>query len=141
MATRKSEITIGKLSKKSGVNIETIRYYEQIKVMPSPPRSEGGYRLYNEDHQNRLSFIRRSRELGFSLEEIRGLLTLVDDNSYTCGQVHKLTLNHLEITRQKIRDLQKIETVLVDMASQCDGGLIPDCPVIDVLFKMSSPGL
>ena len=96
MVSQKSEFTIGALSKKSGVNIETIRYYEQIKVMPSPARSEGGYRLYNESHQHRLSFIRRSRELGFSLEEIRGLLTLVDDNSYTCAQVHHLTLEHLK---------------------------------------------
>ena len=107
--------------------------------MPSPPRSGGGYRLYNETHQRRLSFIRRSRELGFSLEEIRGLLTLVDDKSYTCAQVQILTLDHLENTRRKIIDLQKLETVLDEMASQCDGGLVPDCPVIDVLFEEPLP--
>lgn len=135
MQSQKREFTIGTLSKYSTVNIETIRYYEKIGVMPSPPRSEGGYRLYNENHQRRLSFICRSRELGFSLQEIRGLLALVDDKSYTCAQVQNLTLEHLETTRKKIVDLQKLETVLDEMVSQCDGGLIPDCPVIDALFK------
>jgi MerR family mercuric resistance operon transcriptional regulator len=135
MNSQKCEFTIGTLSKYSSVNIETIRYYEKIKIMPSPPRSEGGYRLYNENHGRRLSFIRRSRELGFSLEEIRGLLTLIDDKSYTCAEVESLTREHLETTRKKIIDLQKLEVVLDDMASKCDGGLIPDCPVIDALFS------
>lgn len=135
MSSQKREFKIGALSKHSGVNIETIRYYERIGVMPSPPRSEGGYRLYNESHQRRLSFIRRSRELGFSLEEIRGLLALIDDNSYTCAQVQSLTLEHLENTRRKIVDLQRLEAVLDEMVSQCDGGLIPDCPVVDALFE------
>lgn len=134
MRSQKSDFTIGTLSKYSGVNIETIRYYEKIKIMPSPPRSEGGYRLYNQTHQRRLSFIRRSRELGFSLEEIRSLLTLVDEKSYTCDEVKSLTLEHLETTRRKITDLQKLEVILDDMTSKCDGGLIPDCPVIDTLF-------
>lgn len=139
MRSQKREFTIGVLSKYSGVNIETIRYYEKIKIMPSPPRSEGGYRLYVENHQRRLSFIRRSRELGFSLKEIRGLLTLVDDKSFTCAQVQDLTLEHLDTTRKKIIDLQKLETVLDEMASQCDGGLVPECPVIDALFEEPTP--
>lgn len=134
MNSHKSDFTIGTLSKYSSVNIETIRYYEKVEIMPSPPRSEGGYRLYNEIHLRRLSFVRRSRELGFSLEEIRGLLTLVDDKSYTCAQVESLTREHLETTRKKIIDLQKLEVVLDDMASKCDGGHVPDCPVIDTLF-------
>jgi len=135
MRSQKREFTIGTLSKYSGVNIETIRYYERIGIMPSPPRSGGGYRLYNESHQRRLSFICRSRQLGFTLDEIRNLLTLVDDKSYTCAQVQDLTLEHLENTRKKIIDLQKLEVVLDEMASQCDGGLVPDCPVIDALFE------
>lgn len=139
MRLQKSEFTIGPLSKYSGVNIETIRYYEKINIMPSPPRSEGGYRLYNEIHLRRLSFVRRSRELGFSLEQIRGLLSLVDDKSYTCAEVEHLTREHLATTRRKISDLQKLEVVLDDMASKCDGGLIPDCPVIDALFGGISP--
>jgi len=128
------DYTIGVLAQYSGVNIETIRYYEKIDMMPPPPRSASGYRLYGEDHLRRLSFIRRSRELGFSLKEIRGLLALVDDKSYTCARIHDLTLDQLENIRCKITDLQKLETVLADMAAKCGGGLVPDCPVIDALF-------
>lgn len=126
--------SIGVLSRYSGVNIETVRYYEKIGIMPPPPRSAGGYRQYEDSHRRRLSFIRRSRELGFSLKEIRGLLALVDDKSYTCARIHDLTLDQLENIRRKISDLQKLETVLADMAAECSGGLVPDCPVIDALF-------
>ncbi|WP_339864801.1 helix-turn-helix domain-containing protein [Paremcibacter congregatus] len=135
MRSQKREFTIGILSKYSEVNIETIRYYEQIGIMPSPPRSASGYRQYNESHQRRLSFIRRSRELGFPLEDIRGLLTLVDDKSYSCAEVQQLTLDHLDTTRRKIADLQRLEAVLDEMASTCDGGLAPDCPIIDSLSE------
>jgi len=129
------DYTIGVLAQYSGVNIETIRYYEKIGIMPPPPRSDGGYRLYGEGHLRRLSFIRRSRELGFSIKEVRGLLALVDDKSYTCARIHDLTLDQLANIRRKITDLQKLETVLADMAAECSGGLVPDCPVIDALFE------
>ncbi|PPC92670.1 MAG: MerR family transcriptional regulator, partial [Methylocystis sp.] len=85
--TQKNGLSIGELSKQSGVNIETIRYYEKIGVMPAPDRSASGYRLYGADHLKRLNFVRRSRRLGFSLDEIRGLLRLVDGHAYTCAQV------------------------------------------------------
>ncbi len=74
---------IGALSTRTGVNIETIRYYEREGLLPHPPRTAGGHRSYSEDHLKRLTFIRRSRELGFSIAEIRGLLALVDGGSYT----------------------------------------------------------
>src|SRR3546814_908405 len=77
---------IGTLSGRTGVNIETIRYYERIGVMPKPPRSVGGQRVYDAGHLKRLAFIRRSRELGFSLDEIRALLRLVDGGDYPCGE-------------------------------------------------------
>ena len=137
MVSQKSDFKIGALSQQSGVSIETIRYYERVGVMPPPPRNHSGYRLYDDSHIRRLWFVRRSRQLGFSLEEIRGLLALVDDNSYTCAQVQALTLDHLKTTRRKIADLKKIEIVLDDMAAQCDGGLVPDCPVIDRLFDQT----
>ena len=76
-------LTIGNLSKQSGVNIETIRYYEKIGVMPAPGRSAGGFRIYEPDHLKRLSFVRRGRLLGFSLDEIRSLLRLVDGHGHT----------------------------------------------------------
>lgn len=78
-------LTIGMLSSRTGCNIETIRYYEQIGLLPPPPRSQGGHRLYEEDLRRRLGFIRRSRDLGFTLDETRGLLRLVDGGAYTCA--------------------------------------------------------
>lgn len=125
-------LTIGPLSKRARVNIETIRYYEREKLLPAPPRSAGGYRLYGEDHLHRLVFIRRSRELGFSLDEIRNLLRMVD-GGYTCGEVQQLTLEHLASIRRKLADLRRLERTLKTIASQCDGGTVPHCPVIDAL--------
>ena len=124
---------IGVLSARTGVNIETIRYYERIGVMPEPPRSEGGQRVYDTGHLERLAFIRRSRELGFSLDEIRALLSLVDGGDYTCGEVHDMTLTHIADIRRKIADLRRMERVLNDMAAKCDGGDVPECPILEAL--------
>ena len=132
------ELTIGKLSKRTGVPIETIRYYEKIGLLPSPPRSEGGHRLYSKEHLARLMFLRRSRELGFSIEEIRALLGLVEGGDYTCGEVKTLTIEHLQNVRQKMKDLRKLEKVLVGLSSQCDGGLTQDCPILETLFMQQS---
>lgn len=128
------ELSIGALSKQSGVNIETIRYYEKIGVMPVSPRSASGYRIYGPDHLKRLSFVRRGRELGFSLDELRGLLRLVDGHAYSCAEVHDLTLEHLSEIRRKIADLRRLQRVMADMAAQCTRNRIPDCPIIDALF-------
>jgi MerR family mercuric resistance operon transcriptional regulator len=127
-------MSIGALSKQSGVNIETIRYYEKIGVMPAPARSTGGYRMYAPDHLKRLGFVRRGRQLGFSLDELRGLLHLVDGHAYTCAEVHALTLQHLTEVRRKIADLRRLERVMSNMAAQCTEDLVPECPVIDALF-------
>ena len=127
-------LPIGALSKQSGVNIETIRYYEKIGVMPAPLRSAGGYRMYSSDHLKRLGFVRRGRQLGFSLDELRGLLHLVDGHAYTCAEVHALTLQHLGEVRRKIADLRRLQKVLAEMAAQCTEDLVPECPVIDALF-------
>ena len=134
MANRVNELPIGEVSRRSGVNIETIRYYEKIGIMPAPVRSAGGYRLYALQHLKRLSFVRRGRELGFSLDELRGLLRLVDGHSYTCEEVRALTLDHVAEVRRKIADLRRLERVMADMAAQCTGARIPKCPVIDALF-------
>jgi MerR family mercuric resistance operon transcriptional regulator len=127
-------LAIGALSKQSGVNIETIRYYERIGVMPKPRRSAGGYRLYGPDHLKRLTFVRRGRELGFSLDELRDLLRLVDGHSYTCTEVHDLAVEHLAEIRRKIADLRRLQRVMSEMAAECSGDRIPECPIIDVLF-------
>ncbi len=132
-----ARLTIGALSRRTGCNIETIRYYERIDLLPNPPRTEGGHRQYDEDHLKRLTFIRRGRELGFSLDQIRGLLRLVDGGDFTCAEVQTITLSHITEIRDKISDLRKLEHVLADMASKCDGGDIPECPVIDIMFSSS----
>jgi len=125
---------IGALSKRTGCNIETIRYYERIGLMPPATRSGGGHRLYGEAQSRRLGFIRRTRELGFTLDQVRTLLALVDGGRFTCAQVRRLTLHHLDEVRRKVADLRKIERVLAGMAARCDGGTVPECPVIDALF-------
>lgn len=127
--------TIGSLSKGTGCKIETIRYYERIGLMPKPPRSPGGHRLYEEAHLKRLTFIRRSRELGFTLHEVRGLLRLVDGGEYSCAEVKALTLDHAAEVRRKVADLRKLERVLKEMAAECEGGEVPECPIIDALYQ------
>ena len=125
---------IGALSEQTGCNIETIRYYEREGLLPDPPRTEGGHRVYDQEHLKRLRFIRRSRELGFTLEEVRGLLRMVDGEHYTCAQVKSLTLDHLEDVRGKLADLKKLEKVLKQLADRCTGDETPDCPIVEALF-------
>lgn len=126
---------IGVMSRETGVNIETIRYYERIALMPEPGRTPGGNRQYTHEHLKRLSFIKRSRELGFTIVEIRALLRMVDQNDVTCGEVHARTVEHLSVVREKIVQLQKLEEALSDMASECARGDIPICPIIEALFE------
>jgi MerR family mercuric resistance operon transcriptional regulator len=123
------------------VNIETIRYYEKIGVMPAPGRSAGGFRIYEPDHLKRLSFVRRGRQLGFSLDEIRNLLRLVDGHSHTCAEVHALMLSHLAEIRRKIRDLRRLQRAMAEMAARCSGESVPECPIVDALFDAPAAGL
>ena len=134
MKTSQIRMSRGQLANQAGVNSETIRYYEKIGLMPNPARSAGGHRMYDQSHLKRLSFIRRSRGLGFTLQEIRELLQLVDGGNYTCAEVRDRTVVHLDDVSRKIRDLQKMQRTLKSMASKCDGGLVPDCPIVDALF-------
>ncbi len=127
-------LTIGAVSRRTGVNIETIRFYERVGMLPKPPRSAGGHRIYGHEQVMRLGFVRRSRELGFSLDEIRGLLHLVDGGRYGCAEVKAITLDHLADVRRKIADLRRLERTLADVAGKCRGGKVPDCPVIEALF-------
>lgn len=130
------EFTIGELSRLTEVNIETIRYYEKIGIMPNPPRNSSGYRIYSAPHFERLSFVRRSRELGFSQPEVRKLLTLVDEHTYTCAEVKEMTARQLSNVRDRIKDLRKLEKALAMMVSKCDGGDIPECPIVDTLSTL-----
>ncbi|WP_298498564.1 helix-turn-helix domain-containing protein [uncultured Maritimibacter sp.] len=130
---------IGAMSRETGVNIETIRYYERIELMPKPDRTAGGNRQYTHDHLKRLAFIKRSRELGFGIEEIRAMLTMVDQDSVTCGEVHAMTTEHLDSVKEKIRHLKKLERALTGMAAECAKGDVPDCPIIETLFEACNP--
>ena len=125
--------TIGVLSRMAGVKVETIRYYERIGLLPVPARTRGGHRLYDGGQVRRLLFIRRGRELGFSLEDLRALLSLVD-NGYSCREVRAIALAHLDDIRQKIADLRRLEEILEATAARCTDAKEPECPVIDALF-------
>ncbi|MFG6531142.1 MULTISPECIES: helix-turn-helix domain-containing protein [unclassified Sulfitobacter] len=128
-----SDLKRSDLAKLTGCNLETIRYYENVGLMPDPPRTASGHRRYGPAHVERLHFVMRARDLGFTMEEIRGLLSLVDRGSHTCAEVERMGRHHLEVVRDKIRDLKAIETVLAQTIARCTGSDTPDCPLLDVL--------
>jgi MerR family mercuric resistance operon transcriptional regulator len=132
-AARADGLTIGQLSKLTNVNIETIRYYEKIGMLPPPPRTEGGRRVYGRLQTRMLAFIRRARELGFSLDEIRALLRLGGPEKATCGEVKTIATRHLEDIRAKLSDLKKLERLLSKTVARCTGRAAPDCPVLEIL--------
>lgn len=127
-------IGIGELSKQTNCKIETIRYYEQQELMPKPPRTVGGHRLYNATMLGRLLFIRRSRELGFSMNEVRQLLSLVDGEQISCERVNAIAEHHLQDINAKIADLRKMHRTLKELAGRCSGDDVPDCPIIEDLL-------
>lgn len=137
-ASRARGFTIGTLSERTGVNIETIRYYERIQLLPPPPRTAGNQRVYEEEHQRRLNFIRRARELGFTIEDIRAMLTLVDRHAVTCRQVQGVAVRQLAAVRAKIVDLKRLERVLKEMTASCAGGEAPECPIVETLLEASN---
>ncbi|MBT9470928.1 MAG: helix-turn-helix domain-containing protein [Pseudomonadota bacterium] len=126
-------IAIGELSRRTGCNIETIRYYERIGLMPAPPR-RGRYRSYGGGDVVRLGFVRRARELGFTLDEVRALLGLAAGGDSTCAEVRDLAAVHLKDVRARIADLKRMERVLADSVRACDAGHDPGCPLIDTLY-------
>jgi MerR family mercuric resistance operon transcriptional regulator len=131
----RAALSIGKLARQAGCNLETVRYYERIGLMAKPPRSLGGHRLYAEDATRRLTFIRRARELGFAIEDIRAMLGLIDRRAVTCDEVLAIARHQLEAVREKIADLRKLERVLATMTASCAGGQVPQCPIVDALYK------
>ncbi|MFQ5955981.1 MAG: helix-turn-helix domain-containing protein, partial [Kiloniellales bacterium] len=113
----------------------TIRYYERIGMLPAPERSAGGQRRYAIEHLKRLSFVRRARDLGFSLDEVRDLLGLADDGAQSCAEVEAMARAHLGGIRAKIANLRRLEAVLDDLVADCAGGTRPHCPIIETLFR------
>ena len=126
---------IGKLAAETGVNIETIRYYERVGLLAVPPRTQGRHRVYDDHQAQRLTFIRRSRELGFSLDDIRTLLNLSDE-SQDCA-AKKVTLRHLNDVRGKIASLKRLERALKSMTEACKPGDQKSCPIFDALSGRS----
>jgi len=139
MTKPRAGLSRGQLAKSTGCNGETIRYYESIGILPPPPRTTGGHRVYGEAHERRLAFVLRSRELGFSLEQVRDLLGRADERHTSCAEVKTMTLEHAATIRAKIADLRKMERILSDMAGRCgavkgDDGNVPACAIVDDLF-------
>ncbi len=127
------EIAIGALSRRTGVQVETIRYDERVRLLAKPARSTGGYRLYSAEDVGRLRFVRRARALGFTLEEVRALLRLADQEKDACADARDLAAQHLGDVRAKIADLRAMESVLEKTVAQCDAGNRSTCPLIEVL--------
>jgi len=130
---RADGVPIGELSRRTGVHVETIRYYEKIKMLPAPGRTAGGHRVYGSQEARVLAFIRRGRELGFALDEIRALLDLGGPGKASCAEVRAIAKRHLDDIRTKINDLAKLERLLAKTIARCSGEKVPDCPVLDVL--------
>ena len=123
----------GELALRTGCNLETIRYYEKIGLLPAPSRTRNGHRAYDAAHEQRLRFILRGRALGFDIVEIRGLLAPRDGGHQTCAEVKARTDRHLTDIHAKIADLQRMARVLTRTAAQCSGDMVPECPIIDAL--------
>ena len=124
---------IGALARRTGCNIETIRYYERIGLLPPPPRSAGGHRIYDENHAGRLSFIRRGRALGFPLDHVAELLGLAEDDADICADVRTLAAARLGEVREKLRDLRRLEAALKEMIARCEDEGSPRCPILETL--------
>jgi Cu(I)-responsive transcriptional regulator len=132
-----SPLTIGDLAKATGTKVVTIRYYERIGLLPPPERTGGNYRAYEPMHLDRLRFIRRSRGLGFTLDQIRELLRLSSQEGKACVEVDRIAAAHLAETEEKIADLTRLAARLRRIISRCEGGgVIADCRIIEAL----SPG-
>lgn len=126
-------LTIGSLAKKTGTKVQTIRYYEQIGLMPERGRTEGGQRRYGEAELDRLSFVRHARQLGFSLDAIRELLDLSDHPSRSCEEADAIARRQLKQVEQRMARLKALRTELKRMVHECSGGRTADCRVLEVL--------
>lgn len=129
-------IFVGELAREVGVKITTIRFYERRGLIPKPPRSESGYRVYPYEIVERVRFIKRAQELGFSLEEISGLLDLRVSADVDCSDVHAFATVKLALIAQKINDLQKMQRSLAKLMAAChEGAPTSECPILEALSE------
>lgn len=126
-------LTIGNLAKRTGTKVQTIRYYEQIGLMPEPSRTEGGQRRYGDTELDRLSFIRHARQLGFSLDAVRELLDLSDHPNQPCDEADSIARRQLKQVEQRIARLEALRTELKRMVRECSGNRSANCRVLEVL--------
>jgi DNA-binding transcriptional MerR regulator len=131
-------IPIGNLADRTGVKVETIRYYEQVGLLPPPERSHGNQRRYGRRHLERLAFIKHARDLGFSVDSVRTLLNLSDKPDMACDEAHTAAARHLADVRSKIVQLRSLEAELERIARSCSGGVpVRNCAVIEALADHS----
>jgi len=128
-----AEYFVGQLAEEVGINVETVRYYEKLKLLPKAKRKESRYRIYDETDLKRLLFIKRAKELGFTLKEIKELFDLRIDSEAKCGDVKHLTEHKLNDVDNRIRDLKKIRSVLIKLINQCVNEEVSseDCPILE----------
>jgi Cu(I)-responsive transcriptional regulator len=131
-------LQIGELARSAGIPAATIRYYEKIGLLSSPARSNGNYRRYGKDDLDRLIFVRRGRELGFSIEQVKDLLDLSDQKDQDCALVIRLTQEHLVDIEKKINDLAMLKERLSMLASLCNGGRVVECRILDALSSYNN---
>lgn len=132
-------MTIGQLANAVGTNLETVRYYERIGLMPKPDRTEGGHRAYLQEHVRHLLFIRRARELGFSIDDVQALLTISESEQRSCAEVKRIASIHLANVREKLENLSKLESILAATVAQCNDTATSACAMLDVLGAPTAP--
>jgi Cu(I)-responsive transcriptional regulator len=128
-----TNLSIGELAKRTLTKVETIRYYERIGLLAEPARTEGNYRSYDDEQLGRLSFIRRARDLGFSIDQVRELLDLADQRDRSCEAVDVIARQHLAEVERKIADLTALRDELSDVLGRCRRGTVADCRIIETL--------
>lgn len=126
-------LTIGELARRTDTKVVTIRYYESVGLLPRVSRSRGNFRVYNHGHLQRLTFVRRARALGFTLEQIRDLLGMAEEKGRDCCAVDEIARNHLVEVEQKVADLTRLAGELKRVLRQCSGGKIKDCRIVEAL--------
>lgn len=131
-----SQLTIGHLAKATGTKVETVRFYEKMGLLPPPARTQSNYRIYEPMHLGRLSFIRRARELGFPLDQVRELLGLADQADRSCAEVDVIARQHLDEVERKIADLAAMRDELTEVLARCQHGTIAQCRIIETLAPM-----
>ena len=131
---------IGQLAKAGGCKVQTIRYYEEIGLLPAPPRSAGGQRVYGRSHMDRLVFVRHARQLGFPLDAIRELLAVTDDPHQPCAAIDAIAKAHLTEVDSRIARLGALREELARMIDQCRGGQVENCRIIEALADHRESG-